>query len=111
MAGEEGGSSGPAASHGHVSDDDLDWITLRNDINAIQVNAYESPGNKFWKKFQENPLVPVGCGLTTAALCIGLRSLSTGQRKTSQAMMRFRVLAQGFTVVALMLGVLKTSMH
>lgn len=51
-----------------------------------------------------------GCGLTTFALCYGLYSFSTGRRGTSQNMMRLRVMAQGFTVAALMLGIAKTSM-
>lgn len=51
-----------------------------------------------------------GCGLTTIALCYGLWSFKRGNRKTSQNMMRLRVFAQGFTVAALMLGIVKSSM-
>ncbi|KAK8738238.1 hypothetical protein OTU49_004120 [Cherax quadricarinatus] len=95
-----------AASQEMLSD--LDWITLKKDIGSE--HPQELSGDKFKRKFQENPFVPVGCGLTTAALCYGLWSFSSGQRKTSQNMMRFRVFAQGFTVIAMMLGIVKASL-
>ena len=34
----------------------------------------------------------------------GLRSFHRGDKATSQSMMRFRIVAQGFTVVAFMVG-------
>uniref|UniRef100_A0A0P4W2P7 HIG1 domain-containing protein n=1 Tax=Scylla olivacea TaxID=85551 RepID=A0A0P4W2P7_SCYOL len=89
---------------------ELDWITLKNDLNSEQVLKVETSSSKFYRKFHENPFVPVGCGLTTVALIYGLYSFSTGKRGTSQNMMRLRVVAQGFTVAALMLGIAKTSM-
>ncbi|KAG7175310.1 HIG1 domain family member 2A, mitochondrial-like [Homarus americanus] len=89
---------------------ELDWLTLRSDLGEVQLKTHETSGEKFKRKFYENPFVPIGCGLTTAALCYGLWSFSTGKRKSSQNMMRLRVFAQGFTIVALMLGIVKTSL-
>jgi len=88
----------------------LDWITLKNDIGSVQVQQSETAGQKFERKFKENPLVPIGCGLTATALCFGLWNFSHGRSHMSQKMMRMRIAAQGFTVVALMLGIVKSSM-
>ncbi|XP_047496956.1 HIG1 domain family member 2A, mitochondrial-like [Penaeus chinensis] len=89
---------------------ELDWITLKSDIGSEQNLYQETAGEKFQRKFKENPLVPIGCGLTAGALCYGLMSFSRGNRKTSQNMMRLRVAAQGFTIAALMIGIVKTSL-
>ncbi|KAG0719052.1 HIG1 domain family member 2A, mitochondrial [Chionoecetes opilio] len=90
---------------------ELDWITLKNDLGSAQIQTVETPMTKFYRKFHENPFVPIGCGLTTLALCYGLYGFSRGRHGSSQKMMRLRVAAQGFTVVALMMGIAKTSMH
>lgn len=47
----------------------------------------------------------LGCLATAGALSFGLYSFKQGERKMSQYMMRARIFAQGFTVVALILGV------
>ncbi|XP_075756808.1 HIG1 domain family member 2A, mitochondrial [Pelodiscus sinensis] len=65
---------------------------------------------KFVRKTRENPLVPVGCLATAGALTYGLICFQKGNTRQSQMMMRARVLAQGFTVVALMVGVVVTAM-
>lgn len=49
-----------------------------------------------------------GCLATTAALTAGLYNFRTGNRKMSQLMMRSRIAAQGFTVMALVVGVVMT---
>lgn len=46
----------------------------------------------------------VGALATMAALSYGLWCFRTGQKQMSQYMMRTRVVAQGFTVFALVLG-------
>ncbi|ROT75356.1 putative HIG1 domain family member 2A, mitochondrial [Penaeus vannamei] len=89
---------------------ELDWITLKSDIGSEEIIHTETAGEKFKRKFKENPLVPIGCGLTAGALCFGLLSFSRGNRRTSQNMMRLRIAAQGFTVAALMIGIVKTSL-
>lgn len=61
---------------------------------------------KMWRKTGENPFVPIGLGVTAFALTYGLWQLKTGDKVMSQKMMRLRVAAQGFTVVALLGGVL-----
>lgn len=39
---------------------ELDWITLKNDIGSEQMIHQETAGEKFQRKFKENPLVPIG---------------------------------------------------
>jgi hypothetical protein len=46
-----------------------------------------------------------GCLVTFGALSYGLWSFRRGQREMSQYMMRMRVAAQGFTIVALIAGI------
>lgn len=49
-----------------------------------------------------------GCLATVSALSYGLWSFKTGQRKVSQQMMRLRIVAQGLTITALVIGVMAT---
>ncbi|XP_018577675.1 HIG1 domain family member 2A, mitochondrial [Anoplophora glabripennis] len=80
-----------------------DWITLRKDMDNLLPT--ETFTQKFYRKFLENPFVPIGCLATTLALSYGLWSFRNGKKKMSQYMMRTRVVAQGFTVLALVVGV------
>ncbi|ALC48184.1 CG9921 [Drosophila busckii] len=89
-----------------LSGDDLDWIQLRQDLGPhVEI---ETTREKLERKIKENPLVPIGCLATTAALTAGLYNFRTGNRKMSQLMMRTRIGAQGFTVLALIVGVVYT---
>ena len=68
----------------------------------VEGSLYE----KATRKTRENPLVPVGCALTVAALVMGLRAMTHDDIRRSNLMMRYRVLAQGFTLTALIGGLL-----
>eukprot|EP01137_Pigoraptor_chileana_P022135 Opistho-2@86722 len=61
-------------------------------------------GDKLRRKFSENPFVPIGLVITAATLVIGLRAMNNNDKRTSQFMMRARVLAQGLTVGAAVVG-------
>ncbi|EDV34808.1 uncharacterized protein Dana_GF19615 [Drosophila ananassae] len=89
-----------------LPDGELDWIQLRQDLGPIA--EVETTKEKLQRKIKENPLVPIGCLATTAALTAGLYNFRTGNRKMSQLMMRSRIAAQGFTVLALIVGVVMT---
>ncbi|KAH8309955.1 hypothetical protein KR067_003740 [Drosophila pandora] len=111
-----------------LPDGELDWIQLRQDLGPIA--EVETTKEKLQRKIKENPLVPIGkahcfrvpshldyinfffsflgCLATTAALTAGLYNFRTGNRKMSQLMMRSRIAAQGFTVFALIVGVVMT---
>ncbi|XP_034399291.1 HIG1 domain family member 2A, mitochondrial [Cyclopterus lumpus] len=64
---------------------------------------------KFLRKTKENPFVPIGCLGTAGALVYGLRAFNQGKTRQSQLMMRGRIFAQGFTVVAIIVGVFVTA--
>ncbi|KAE8614951.1 hypothetical protein XENTR_v10008363 [Xenopus tropicalis] len=66
--------------------------------------------SKFIRKVKENPFVPIGCLATAGALTYGLISFKQGKTQQSQLLMRTRILAQGFTVAAIMFGVVMTAM-
>uniref|UniRef100_UPI0037E90F0E HIG1 domain family member 2A, mitochondrial n=1 Tax=Semicossyphus pulcher TaxID=241346 RepID=UPI0037E90F0E len=64
---------------------------------------------KFIRKTKENPFVPIGCVGTAGALMYGLRAFHQGKTRQSQLLMRGRIFAQGFTVVAIIFGVFATA--
>ncbi|KAG5263955.1 hypothetical protein AALO_G00270500 [Alosa alosa] len=65
---------------------------------------------KFIRKTKENPFVPIGCLGTAGALIYGLRAFKMGKTRQSQLSMRARIFAQGFTVVAIIVGVATTAL-
>ncbi|XP_072549172.1 HIG1 domain family member 2A, mitochondrial [Salminus brasiliensis] len=65
---------------------------------------------KFMRKTKENPFVPIGCLGTAGALIYGLRAFKHGKTRQSQLLMRTRIFAQGFTVVAIIVGVAVTAL-
>jgi hypothetical protein len=71
----------------------------------------ETTKQKFKRKIRENPFVPIGLLGTVAALSYGLASFKRGHVQMSQYMMRVRVLAQGATVGAILVGVGLTAMR
>ncbi|XP_052865438.1 HIG1 domain family member 2A, mitochondrial [Anopheles cruzii] len=81
--------------------EELDWIQVRQELPDFHA---ETPKEKMARKLKENPLVPVGCAATLMALGFGLWNFRRGRSTMSQYMMRARILAQGFTVVALIMG-------
>lgn len=50
-----------------------------------------------------------GLVATTAALSFGLYAMKTGNKQRSQFMMRTRIACQGFTVMALLVGIVVAS--
>lgn len=63
------------------------------------------PGRKsFWERAKEDPLVPIGCGVTLAVLVGGLMTFQRGQSKLGNKFMQARVVAQTGTVVAMSVG-------
>ncbi|XP_029021570.1 HIG1 domain family member 2A, mitochondrial [Betta splendens] len=79
-------------------------------FNPLPVSRNETFVEKFTRKTKENPFVPIGCLGTAGALMYGLRAFHQGKNRQSQMLMRGRILAQGFTVAALVFGVLATTL-
>ncbi|XP_065556281.1 HIG1 domain family member 2A, mitochondrial-like [Artemia franciscana] len=90
-----------------TNDAELEWIRVREEVGLGPADALhnETFKEKMKRKFSENPFIPIGAALTIAALGRGLWHMQTGNAKKSQVMMRGRILAQGFTVLALVAGV------
>ncbi|XP_007524422.1 HIG1 domain family member 2A, mitochondrial [Erinaceus europaeus] len=70
----------------------------------------ESFKEKFLRKTRENPVVPIGCLGTAAALSYGLFCFHRGHSQRSQLMMRTRIAAQGFTVAAILVGLFTSAL-
>lgn len=66
--------------------------------------ADESFFEKVVRKTKNEPLVPLGALVTTGFLLAGFRSFTQGRKHQAQMLMRGRVLAQGFTVIAMGVG-------
>ncbi|KAH7156536.1 altered inheritance of mitochondria protein 31, mitochondrial [Dactylonectria macrodidyma] len=64
----------------------------------------ERPLQKVMRKIKEEPLIPLGMGLTTLAFVNSYRALRRGDSKAANRMFRARVAAQGFTVLAMVAG-------
>ncbi|XP_055911874.1 HIG1 domain family member 2A, mitochondrial [Eupeodes corollae] len=88
-----------------LSEGELDWIQMRKDFESLRP---ETTREKMIRKIKSNPVVPIGCLATAGALGYGLYNFRTGNRKMSQMMMRTRIGAQAFTLVALITGVVLT---
>ncbi|XP_039316310.1 HIG1 domain family member 2A, mitochondrial [Saimiri boliviensis] len=82
-------------------------------IEGFSPTVYSKPESfkeKFIRKVRENPLVPIGCLATATALGYGLYCFNQGHSRRSQLMMRTRIAAQGFTIAAILVGLVVTSM-
>ncbi|OAA80990.1 mitochondrial hypoxia responsive protein [Akanthomyces lecanii RCEF 1005] len=60
--------------------------------------------HKVFRKIKEEPLVPLGIGLTVFAFINAYRALRRGDSKQANKMFRARVAAQGFTIIAMVAG-------
>ena len=59
---------------------------------------------KVVRKFTKEPLVPLGAAITVGCLTMGLRAFHDGDQMQAQKLMRGRVVAQGCTVVIMLMG-------
>ncbi|KZP01404.1 hypothetical protein CALVIDRAFT_532164 [Calocera viscosa TUFC12733] len=59
---------------------------------------------KGWRKCKEQPVVPLGVLLTCIAFLGATRSLRSGDKASFNRYLRFRVLAQGLTIVGCVAG-------
>ncbi|KAL5630964.1 hypothetical protein BROUX41_000836 [Berkeleyomyces rouxiae] len=64
----------------------------------------ERPMQKVWRKLREEPLIPLGCFATVFAFTGAYRALRRGDSQSANRMFRYRVGAQGFTVLAMIAG-------
>ncbi|BGP15864.1 Respiratory supercomplex factor 1, mitochondrial [Rhodosporidiobolus nylandii] len=87
----------------YIPDPVIDPSSLSDTQNEV---SPPPPTNwqKFSTKFKEEPLVPIGCVATVAALLGASSALQKGNRTQFNKFLRYRVAAQGFTVVAALGG-------
>jgi len=64
----------------------------------------ESGFGRLTRRMREEPLIPLGCLATCAALYAAQRSIKAGDKHRTNRMFRLRIAAQGFTIVAMMVG-------
>ncbi|KAM0287034.1 hypothetical protein ACHAQH_000719 [Verticillium albo-atrum] len=64
----------------------------------------EKPMAKIFRKLREEPLIPLGAGLTVFAFTQAWRAMRRGDQVSANKMFRARVAAQGFTVLAMIAG-------
>ncbi|KAF2476730.1 mitochondrial hypoxia responsive domain-containing protein [Lindgomyces ingoldianus] len=64
----------------------------------------ESRAGKIWRRFREEPLIPLGCGLTVWAIVGATRSMKRGNHKMTNLYFRRRLYAQAFTIAVLVAG-------
>ena len=73
-----------------------------------EVMAKESKMQKLKQLSKKNPFVPIGVVLTGGILLNGIWAMKRGDKAKSQRMMRYRVAAQGITLMAVLGGTLLT---
>jgi hypothetical protein len=84
-----------------------DWPEEKG-MNPASTSFPTRPGDfvtKIKRMFTEQPLIPFGATVTLGFLLAGLTSMRSGDKARSQWMMRGRVAAQGFTVIAIYFGI------
>uniref|UniRef100_A0A6M2E4C8 Putative hig1 domain family member 2a mitochondrial n=1 Tax=Amblyomma tuberculatum TaxID=48802 RepID=A0A6M2E4C8_9ACAR len=89
----------------HSQDDELEWIAIEKSFREDDAAAKEKRTTLMKNKIASNPFVPLGLLATVTALGFGLKSMYKGQTRQSQMMMRTRVVCQGLTFVAILVGI------
>ncbi|KAG9234653.1 putative altered inheritance of mitochondria protein 31, mitochondrial [Amylocarpus encephaloides] len=64
----------------------------------------ENRWQKLKRRVMEEPLIPLGCLLTSAAIIGATKSIRAGDHNKTQRMFRARIIAQGFTLLAMVAG-------
>ncbi|CAG2121301.1 unnamed protein product [Medioppia subpectinata] len=85
---------------------ELEWIELREKMHNDNLKHDYNFMTKMVSKVKENPLVPIGMIGTTFCLTYGLICMRRGDSRKQQLMMRGRIAAQGFTIMALISGIM-----
>lgn len=84
-------------------------ITLENNFyDEVNQNSSRS-WHKLTEAVKKNPFVPLGCLVTVGVLANGILAMRSKDRLKSQRMMRYRIAAQGSTIIALVVGTMASN--
>nr|XP_050048961.1 HIG1 domain family member 2A-like [Dermacentor andersoni] len=86
-------------------DDELEWIEIEKSFRQEDAVETADRAARIKNKLAANPFVPLGLLATVTALGVGLKTMVKGQSRQSQMMMRTRVVCQGLTFVAILVGI------
>lgn len=89
--------------------DNLSWIDEQPFKIPLKpqfedIDDVKPPERSYVKRLTERVVVPLGLLATVSCLAMGLHSLYLGDSKRQQIFMRGRILFQGFSVVAMVIG-------
>lgn len=77
----------------------------KEDQDKNIIDIHELPlGAKIKYLSKQQPLVPIGCGLTTVAIILAMKNLRQGRQRNTQIWFRWRVGFQAITLIALVGG-------
>jgi len=102
-----------SVSEARMSEDELkaaelEWVQLNQTLSKLKKmdgeGVQETQKEKLTRKVMENPFIPIGSLATAGCLMMGLGKFARNDMAGSQTMMRGRIAAQGFTVIAVILG-------
>ncbi|KAI0943131.1 hypothetical protein AcV7_002364 [Taiwanofungus camphoratus] len=77
---------------------------VTHEAAGMGIIGRETYKEKLVRKFKEQPLVPIGAALTTVALVTAMVKMRRGESKAMNYWLRARVVAQGFTIAAIVGG-------
>ncbi len=95
-------------NHGFIEPPDLsekDMLSYYDEVNEKKAQQV----NNVLRMAKYNPFVPLGCLATIGVLMNGIWAMRKNDRAKSQRMMRYRVAAQGTTIIALVVGTMASS--
>lgn len=87
-----------------MSNRNFDQTSLPSSFDSDEKFINENAWQKVSRKLKEEPLIPLGTAVTCWALWSSFRAVRRGDSAGAQRMFRARVLAQGFTVMAICAG-------
>ena len=97
---KKGGYIEPPCEPSMLQQQQVAHVDFYNEINDNKKKTWD----RVIKVLKYNPFVPIGCLVTIGVLMNGIYALKTKDRAKSQRMMRYRVAAQGSTLIALCIG-------
>ncbi|RMZ93312.1 HIG1 domain family member mitochondrial [Brachionus plicatilis] len=106
----------PRAKPVSIEDKKGGYLPEPSDRMTLENNFYDEinkNNSRSWDKLSEgvkkNPFVPLGCLVTIGVLANGILAMRNKDRLKSQRMMRYRIAAQGSTIIALVIGTMASN--